>query len=182
MSARLPRDRSSPLTRAVITAAEPSNSSAVTSTGPRLVAKSLALAGPSPIRISARWMSRADQSFITVNPPICPSGADHGGHLQLVVEHGRAGRVRDLGAGTDDRGRVGEVEGRELVPLGRDGRAAVGPGGGDVPLEGEEVPDRRAAGAPGRAARPLRRGTGAGVRHLAAAGQHRDDVGRVRGG
>ncbi len=56
-----------------MTAREPSNSSAVTSTGPKLVAKSLALAGPSPTRISLRWMSRADQSFITVKPPICPS-------------------------------------------------------------------------------------------------------------
>ena len=73
MSASWPRERSSPFTRATITALEPSNSSGVTTTGPSDVAKSLPFAGPSPTFISRRWRSRADQSFITVNPPIRPS-------------------------------------------------------------------------------------------------------------
>ena len=73
MSPSSPRERSSPLTRAVITALVPSNSSGVTTTGPSEVAKSLPFAGPSPTFISSRWRSRADQSFITVKPPICPS-------------------------------------------------------------------------------------------------------------
>ena len=69
----MPRERSSPFTRATISPDEPSNSSGVTTIGPRLVAKSFPFAGPSPTRISARWRSRADQSFITVKPPIFPS-------------------------------------------------------------------------------------------------------------
>ena len=73
MSARLPRDRSSPLTLAVITALVPSNSSGVTRTGPKLVAKSLAFAGPRPTRISLRWMSRAEKSFMTMNPAMSSS-------------------------------------------------------------------------------------------------------------
>ena len=73
MSRELPRERSSPFTRATISAPEPSSSSTVTSTGPRLVAKSLPFAGPSPTAISARWRSRADQSFMIVKPPISPS-------------------------------------------------------------------------------------------------------------
>ena len=54
-------------------ALRPSNSSGVTRIGPRLVAKSLPFAGPSPTFISLRWTSRADQSFMTVNPPMPPS-------------------------------------------------------------------------------------------------------------
>ena len=73
MSASSPRERSSPFTRATIVAREPSNSSGVTTTGPRLVAKSFPFAGPSPTFISARWRSRADQSFMTVKPAIRPS-------------------------------------------------------------------------------------------------------------
>ena len=73
MSARLPRDRSSPFTFAVMVALVPSNSSTVTRTGPMVVAKSFAFAGPSPTRISLRWMSRADQSFMAVKPAIAPS-------------------------------------------------------------------------------------------------------------
>src|SRR5919107_265001 len=44
------------------------SSSGVTSQGPIVVAKSLPLAGPSPLRISRRWMSRADQSLTTRYP------------------------------------------------------------------------------------------------------------------
>ena len=73
MSARLPRDRSSPFTRASMVPLRPSNSSGVTTSGPRLVAKSFPFAGPRPTFISAAWRSRADQSFMTVNPPIRPS-------------------------------------------------------------------------------------------------------------
>ena len=42
------------------------HSSGVTSHGPRVVAKSLAFAGPSQQDISSFWMSRADQSFMIV--------------------------------------------------------------------------------------------------------------------
>ena len=73
MSPSSPRERSSPFTRATIVAFEPSSSSGVTTTGPRLVAKSFPLAGPRPTFISVRWRSRADQSFMTVKPPIRPS-------------------------------------------------------------------------------------------------------------
>ena len=73
MSPSSPRERSSPLTRAIIVALDPSNSSTVTRIGPRLVAKSLPFAGPSPTLISARCRSRADQSFMTVKPPMRPS-------------------------------------------------------------------------------------------------------------
>ena len=43
-----------------------SSSSAVTIHGPRVVAKSLPLAGPRPTCISRPWRSRADQSFMIV--------------------------------------------------------------------------------------------------------------------
>ena len=69
----MPRERSSPFTRATISPALPSNSSGVTTTGPSEVAKSLPFAGPSPTVISFSCRSRADQSFITVKPPIAPS-------------------------------------------------------------------------------------------------------------
>ena len=45
------------------------------------MAKSLPLAGPSPTRISRRWISRADQSFMIVYPKMCPRprpGRDRG--------------------------------------------------------------------------------------------------------
>src|SRR3954470_3458435 len=73
MSPRLPRERSSPLTRATISRRRSPSSSGVTTSGPSEVAKSFPFAGPSPIAISLRCRSRADQSFITVNPPISPS-------------------------------------------------------------------------------------------------------------
>ena len=73
MSASSPRERSSPLTRAIIVPLLPSNSSGVTTIGPRLVAKSLPFDGPSPTRISARCRSRADQSFMIVKPATRPS-------------------------------------------------------------------------------------------------------------
>ena len=71
--AEFPRERSSPLTRATISSSGRPNSSGVTIIGPRLVAKSFPFAGPSPTSISGRCRSRADQSFMIVKPPICPS-------------------------------------------------------------------------------------------------------------
>ena len=68
-----PRERSSPFTRATISRPRSPSSSGVTSTGPRLVAKSLPFAGPRPTAISIFWRSRADQSFMTVKPAIRPS-------------------------------------------------------------------------------------------------------------
>ncbi len=62
---------SAPFTRAIICKSNlpgpvflSCNSSGVTSHGPRLVAKSLAFAGPSPIFNSRSWTSRALQSFM----------------------------------------------------------------------------------------------------------------------
>src|SRR5215213_5020 len=78
---RSARDHSTPLTRAVMTALGTSrrpagaNSVAVTRTGPSEVAKSLPLAGPRDWAISRRWMSRADQSFMTVNPATTSSAS-----------------------------------------------------------------------------------------------------------
>ena len=73
MSPRFPRERSSPFTRATISRRRSPSSSGVTSTGPSEVAKSLPFAGPRPTFISCRCRSRADQSFMTVKPPIRPS-------------------------------------------------------------------------------------------------------------
>src|SRR3954470_4053707 len=72
MSPRFPRERSSPFTRATISRRRWPSSSGVTTTGPSEVAKSLPFAGPRPTFISFRWRSRADQSFMTVKPPIAP--------------------------------------------------------------------------------------------------------------
>ena len=44
----------------------------MTINGPRLVAKSLALAGPRPTVTSPACTSRADQSFISVKPASSP--------------------------------------------------------------------------------------------------------------
>ena len=74
MSPSLPRERSSPFTRATIV---PRGAVELVrrddAPARATVAKSLPFAGPSPTFISSRWRSRADQSFITVNPPIAPS-------------------------------------------------------------------------------------------------------------
>ena len=43
--------------------------------------------GPRPTDISFTWRSRADQSFMIVKPSMRAVGADHGGQLELVVEH-----------------------------------------------------------------------------------------------
>ena len=51
-------------------------------------------AGPSPTLISCRCRSRADQSFITVKPPIAPSAPMIAAHLELVVELARALGIR----------------------------------------------------------------------------------------
>ena len=144
MSPRFPRERSSPFTRATISRRRSPSSSGVTSTGPSEVAKSLPFAGPRPTFISWRCRSRADQSFMTVKPPICAVGADHRGHLELVVQRLGALRVRDLVVGPVDRGRVREVEDRDLVPLRHD-LAAAGDRArvADVLLEGVEVAHRR---------------------------------------
>src|SRR5947207_1304010 len=69
MSARLPRDRSSPFTRASIVPPLPSNSSGVTTTGPRLVAKSFPFAGPRPERNAC---SVCAASWTTVPPSTTP--------------------------------------------------------------------------------------------------------------
>src|SRR5919199_4117605 len=68
-------------------------------------------------------------------------GADDRRHLELVVELARAVGVRDFVLGAEDRGRVGEVEDRLLVPLRRHVEAAGGARGADVLLEGVEVAD-----------------------------------------
>src|SRR6266566_9397837 len=72
MSPIFPRERSSPFTRATMSSRRSPSSSGVTTTGPSEVAKSFPLAGPRPTFISLRWRSRADQSFMIVNPPIAP--------------------------------------------------------------------------------------------------------------
>ena len=51
----------------------PSNSSGVTTTGPSDGREVLALRRAEPDPHLRRWRSRADQSFITVKPPIAPS-------------------------------------------------------------------------------------------------------------
>ena len=85
---------------------------------------------PSPGRARSssrrRCRSRADQSFMTVKPPISPSAPIIAADLELVVELLAAFGVRDLVLGPVDRGRVGEVEGRDLVPLGHHLEARAG--------------------------------------------------------
>src|SRR5215213_265633 len=70
--------------------------------------------------------------------------ADDGGDLELVVERLRAVRIRDFVLGAVDRRGVREVEGGELVPLGRH-FAAAGDAARvrDVSLEGVEIAYRR---------------------------------------
>ena len=66
--------RTSPLTRAIARMSRSAgSSSADTSTGPSAVAKSLPLAGPSPTGVSANCRSRAEKSFMIVNPSGRPS-------------------------------------------------------------------------------------------------------------
>jgi hypothetical protein len=66
--------RTSPLTRATARRSRPAGSSSgETSSGPSEVAKSLPFAGPSPTAISFACRSRADQSFMIVNPSGPPS-------------------------------------------------------------------------------------------------------------
>ena len=141
-SRRFPRERSSPFTRATISACEPSNSSTVTSSGPRLVAKSLPFAGPSPTRTSCICRSRADQSFMHGEPSDTAARSDDGGNLELVVELLGLVRIGDRVLGAEDRRRIGEVEDGDLVPLGRHRRAAIRTRRRDVLLEREEVANR----------------------------------------
>ena len=126
--------------------------------GPSVVAKSLPFAGPRRTFISRAWTSRADQSLKIVYPKMWPAAspgdrsrpsepddaADHGADLELEVEPLGARRAH-LGAGRDDRVRVREVEGRELVPLVDHVAGAVDRGGDalDVLLERHEVAHAR---------------------------------------
>jgi hypothetical protein len=72
--------------------------------------------------------------------------ADHDADLQLVVERRRAGGDGHV-VGRADHGRgVGEVEDRQLVPVGVHRPPQRGAGGHDVLLEGHEVPHRRRRG------------------------------------
>ena len=155
----------SPLTSTSITigrnpssSIRPANSSAVTIQGPRVVAKSLPFAGPRRTFISRPWMSRADQSLKIVYPKTWPAAsagievasvgagdpADDRAHLELEVQALGLRRAH-LGAGRDDRVRVREVEGRELVPLVDHVARAVDRRGDalDVLLEGHEVAHAR---------------------------------------
>jgi hypothetical protein len=103
-------------------------------------------------------------------------GADDRRHLKFVVKLGRAVWIGDLRAGADDRGGVREVEDRERVPLGRHGRAAIGPRGGDMLLESEEVADRRRPRHRGEQFDVSRRPHPTRGRHLPAPLEHRDQV------
>ena len=66
---------SMPIGRNPSSSIRPANSSAVTIHGPRVVAKSLPLAGPSRTFISRAWMSRADQSLKIVYPKMWPAAS-----------------------------------------------------------------------------------------------------------
>ena len=70
---------------------------------------------------------------------------DHGGDLQLVVEELAPRRDRDVVVWADERVRVGEVERRRLVParMHLPGRLVESHHAFDMPLEGEEIADRR---------------------------------------
>ena len=96
---------------------------------------------------SSAWTSRADQSFIRLKPAI-PSSPSAPPPITAATSSSKSSRAVAAGAadriaGADDRGGVGEVEGRRPVPVRGDLGAAPARPGGDVALEGVEVADAR---------------------------------------
>src|SRR6266516_4912230 len=118
----------SPLTRTVqCTWRRPSRSSGwsslvVTRYGPRLVALSLPLAGPSRHAISSNCRSRQLQSLKITNPAMYGSAhigafaTDDAAELQLVVQPFGGRWIGHFVVRTEDAQRIGKVKDRQAVP------------------------------------------------------------------